>query len=47
MASDPKPRPYTKPVLREYGRMDAVTRKTFVGKGGGKKDPGTIFWNRD
>ena len=36
---------YERPVLRSYGRMDAVTNKSFI-KGGSKKDPHTPFRNR-
>jgi hypothetical protein len=34
-------KPYEKPVLRLYGEMNAVTRKSF-GKEGSKKDPHNI-----
>ncbi len=38
-------KPYQRPALRVYGRMDNVTKKSFV-KGGSKKDPHTPFRNR-
>ena len=33
-------RPYRRPVLRDLGRMDRVTRKSWI-KDGFKRDPGT------
>ncbi len=38
-------KPYQRPALRVYGRMDTVTKKSFD-KGGRKKDPHTPFRNR-
>lgn len=45
MQSKAQRKPYEPPVLRVYGRMDAVTNKSFI-KGGTKKDPNTPFRNR-
>jgi hypothetical protein len=39
-------RPYQKPILRDLGRMDAVTRKSWGPKVGNKMDPGMREFER-